>query len=305
MEKELRSFSYGSAYYDADLVKVAEAVVKGAATNEDVQALRDTVTWRRNKQSEIHALADKLVKKNIVPHSVFSLPIQLLPISTVSYKNRKLLIELVPELSAYIVPPEGDNLQFMYFAPLYWLAILLARARETSPNTCSLERVVMALVDLGVAKVPEGKTKEGYVSSLTRGRELEAETLFLGMDDITQPLCRAKPFFGWSLAPYDKEFVIEEKKEEPVWKQVNDVDGFIEEEEGQEEEEQEEEEAEEKEGAKKSRSWFKDYWLVIFCIICAWGWTGIGLLDLPHWSGYEGTVGKPVWAFLADKALDY
>ena len=205
VEKELRCLTFGSASLDRGIVKVAKDIVGGTASEENVLALERTISWRRQKQTEICALAYSLAIQNIVPASVFVSPILLPPVSVASYKNRMLLIELVPELSVFTVPPEGgDNLRTVVPAPLYWLATLLTRAREARPETCSLERAVAALVDLGVAKVPEGKTKEGHVRELTCNRELEAGTLFLGMDDIARELCRSKPFFGWTLAPYDK-----------------------------------------------------------------------------------------------------
>lgn len=189
---------------DLDIFNLAEDILMGTAVESNVIAFNNVIAWRTKKQDEIMVLVKELVERDIIPESAAYSPIRLLPISKAAYQNRMTMIKLVPELLNRFEIPEGeDELQTKFNAPLYWFAIVLARARLEAPFKCELKKVVSALADLGIAKVPDSWEKDEWISKMTADTELQEETLYLGEDEITKDLIKRKPYFGWRLPPYD------------------------------------------------------------------------------------------------------
>ncbi|CUS10322.1 unnamed protein product [Tuber aestivum] len=204
IRQEVHSFGGGSTYLDLDLFSVAKDILSGTAVERNIVALNAVISWRTRKQNEIMDLVKKLVEREIIPESVVNSPIQLLPISKAAFQNRLVVTKLVPELlTMFEIPDTEDELQTKFNAPLYWFAIVLSRARHEMPFMCDLKKVVSALGDLGIAKVPTQWEKDEWISKITADTELEAETLYLGEDEVTKDLVKLKPFFGWRLPPYD------------------------------------------------------------------------------------------------------
>lgn len=201
---------------DLDIFNLAEDILEGTAIESNIVAFNAVIAWRTKKQDEIMALVNHLVELEIIPESAAHSPIQLLPISKAAYQNRVTMIKLVPELlDKFEIPEAEDELQTKFNAPLYWFAIVLAKARHEAPFKCDLKKVMGALVDLGIAKVPSQWGKDEWISKMTRDTELQEETLYLGADDITKDLIKRKPYFGWRLPPYDVCEVTEEAEAEP------------------------------------------------------------------------------------------
>ncbi|CAZ85984.1 unnamed protein product [Tuber melanosporum] len=204
VRQEVNSFGGGSTYLDLDLFGVAEDILSGSAVERNIVAFNAVISWRVKVQEEIMALANELVEREIIPESAVHSPIQLLPISQEAYQNRMTLVKLVPELlERFEIPESKDELQIKFNAPLYWFAIVLSRARREAPFKCELKKVMGALVDLGIAKVPEGWEKDEWISKMTVDTELKEETLYLGEDEITKRLTKLKPYLGWRLPPYN------------------------------------------------------------------------------------------------------
>ncbi|KAG0632952.1 hypothetical protein HOY80DRAFT_676461 [Tuber brumale] len=204
VRQEVNSFGGGSTYLDLDLFGVAEDILSGSAPERNIVAFNAVISWRAKKQEEIMALANELVEREIIPQSAVHSPIQLLPISQEAYQNRMLLVKLVPELlERFEIPETKDELQIKFNAPLYWFAIVLSRARREAPFSCELKKVIGALVDLGIAKVPDAWEKDEWISKMTADTELKEESLYLGEDEITERLTKLKPYFGWRLPPYN------------------------------------------------------------------------------------------------------
>lgn len=201
---------------DLDLFNLAEDILAGTAIESNIVAFNAVIAWRAKKQDEIKALVDQLVELEIIPESAAHSPVQLLPISKAAYQNRVTMIKLVPELlDMFEIPEAEDELQTKFNAPLYWFAIVLAKARHEAPFKCNLKKVMGALVDLGIAKVQNQWGKDEWISKMTRDTELQEETLYLGEDEITKDLIKRKPYFGWRLPPYDVYEATEEAEAEP------------------------------------------------------------------------------------------
>jgi len=206
---------------DLDIFNLAEDILSGTAVESNIVAFNAVIAWRVEKQNEIMALVNQLVERDIIPESAAHSPIQLLPISKAAYQNRMTMIKLVPELlDRFEIPEAEDELQTKFNAPLYWFAIVLARARLEAPFKCELRKVMGALVDLGIAKVPTQWEKDEWVSKMTADTELEKETMYLGADEITKDLIKRKPYFGWRLPPYDVCEVTEEAEAEAEAKEA-------------------------------------------------------------------------------------
>jgi len=204
VRQEVSSFGGGSTYMDLDIFNLAEDILEGTAIESNIVAFNSVIAWRTKKQDEIMALVNQLVELDIIPESAAHSPIQLLPISKAAYHNRVTMIKLVPELlDRFEIPEAQDELQTKFNAPLYWFAIVLARSRLEAPFKCELKKVMSALVDLGIAKVPKPWEKDEWISKMTADTELQDETLYLGADEITKDMIKRKPYFGWRLPPYD------------------------------------------------------------------------------------------------------
>ncbi|RPA93790.1 hypothetical protein L873DRAFT_1703572 [Choiromyces venosus 120613-1] len=215
VRQEIDSFGGGSTYLDFDIFNIAEDIISGLALEGNIVAFNAVIAWRAKKQEEIIKLVRELVDRDIIPESVAHSPIQLLPISKEAFENRMILIKFVPELlDMFEIPDTKDELQTKFNAPLYWFAIVLARARHEAPFKCELKKVLSALVDMGIAKVPDQWGKEEWISKMTVGTELEGETLYIGMDEVTKYLPKKKPYFGWRLPPYGGSEVSEKPKAE-------------------------------------------------------------------------------------------
>ncbi|PUU80687.1 hypothetical protein B9Z19DRAFT_1078748 [Tuber borchii] len=227
VRQEVRSFGGGSTYMDLDLFNLAEDILAGTAVESNIIAFNAVIAWREKKQDEIKALVDQLVELEIIPESAAHSPIQLLPISKAAYQNRVTMIKLVPELlDKFEIPETEDELQTKFNAPLYWFAIVLAKARHETPFKCDLKKVMGALVDLEIAKVPSQWGKDEWISKMTRDTELQGETLYLGADEITKDLIKRKPYFGWRLPPYDVYEATEEAEpKEAAVVTTRDLDG--------------------------------------------------------------------------------